>query len=93
MRMHAYVCVHVCVCETMCVVECACVCACVCVCACMCVCVYVHVCVLDWKGAGCLLIYMAMYLTSSCEHLTGFCEPLLPPHSCHTGLKNVEHDH
>ena len=34
-----------------------------------------------------------MYLTSYRDCVTGFCEPRLPPYRCHTGLKNVLHDH
>ena len=65
----------------------------------MCVCVSVHacvcVCVVAREGNRVLggraleAVETALYLTSYCDLLTGFCEPFLPPYRCHTCLKNV----
>ena len=60
-------------------------------CARVCVCV----CVLDGEGsrvvagAALVVVWTAVYLTSYSVCLTGFQEPLSPPYTCHTGLKNV----
>ena len=59
----------------------------------MCVCVS---CVfLDGEGsrvfasAALVVTWLTTYLTCYSHRLTSFCEPLSPPHTCHTGLKNV----
>ena len=36
-----------------------------------------------------LVVWMAMYLTSHSDYLTGFHEPFSAPYRCHTSLKNV----
>ena len=36
---------------------------------------------------------VAVLVTSHSDCLTGFREPLSPPYTCHTGLKNVYHYH
>ena len=38
-------------------------------------------------------VWTAMYLTSYTGYQTGFREPLSQLYGCHTGLKNVYHDH
>ena len=52
-------------------------------CECVCVC---FVCVYVW--AVTVLVKTAMYQTSYNDCMTSFREPLLPPYSCKTGLKN-----
>ena len=58
---------------------------------CMCVsCVF-----LDGEGSrvfassALVVTWLTTYLTCYSHRLTSFCEPLSPPHTCHTGLKNV----
>ena len=35
------------------------------------------------------VVWMAVYLFGYSDYLTGFHEPLSPPHRCHTGLKKM----
>ena len=63
-------------------------------CVCMCVCLYMCVCVLDEEGSrvfasAALVVQTAVCLTGCSDYLTSFHEPLSPPCSCHTGLKNI----
>ena len=57
------------------------------------VCVCVYVCVLggEWNrvfaSTALVVVWMAMYLTSYSDYLTGFHEPLCLPYGCHTDLK------
>ena len=75
-------CASVCVCARVNICVCVNVCVCVCVCVNVCVCV----CVFGVKGscvfASTVLVavWMAVYLTSYSDYLTGFREPLLPPY-------------
>ena len=57
------------------------VCMCVCVCVRACTCMRMRVSSIDGHVSG----------YNDC--LTGFCEPLLLPYKCHTGLKNALCDH
>ena len=68
-----------------------------CVYVCVCVCAHAFVCVcvcvlgrgLSWVFASTVLVvlWITVCLTSYSDYLTSFCESLLPPCRCHTGLK------
>ena len=93
--MPVYMRVCVCVCACMPVHMHVCVCACLYTCMCVCVCACVPVHVLDTEGSrvvarrALVVVETAVYVTGFSDCQIGFCEPLLPPYRCHTGLKNV----
>ena len=73
---------------------CMCIDACARVSVCVCACAHVCMCVPDEEGSRVFasralgVVQTAMCLTGyNC--LTGFLEPLLPPHRCHTSSENV----